>query len=377
MTKVIIYGLGKTYVKIKDKLISEYDIVALTDGDSLKREQCTDGLVKTPHEAIEVLKKSGDVNVLIAVSRNVFQKEILSFLSENGIDSGRIVSPKIIDSIESIAEFSINANFETVLHDYYVDVDALVKISGVSFNVDPFSEIYRENVFKVHQMITGDEYNTLNEGYNTDDSERVDVMVNVTMSDIDNLLRSGHHKDLEDIINEVGATSSDRIIDMGFGFGFSLLNFAKVNDRVIGIDTSPKLHAVVNRLLKELNLSAKLVLDDFYGISKIDGCFDIIYFHASFHHCNDPMKLLKILPDKLENNGRIIFAQEQIQPDAIYPWNIGMETNAAFLQVCKRKWFEGLFREDFFLEMLRRSGLRVDRTFASGTGTKNYVVKKV
>jgi len=175
---------------------------------------------------------------------------------------------------------------------------------------------------------------------------------------------------------EVNASKNDTIIDMGFGHGFSLLNFSKKSNKVYGLEVSLQLHEIVTALLDEFDLKANLIVGDFFGIQNINIKFDIIYFHASFHHCNDPVRLMALLKRKLTKNGRVIFANEQIGSGMKYPWNICVQNMDALLAVCKRGWFEVQYNEEFFLELLERSGLCVDRTFNSDSGVKNFIVKQ-
>jgi len=376
MQKIIVYGLGANFYRYKENFFSEYDVVALTDSNLQVREKySTDYNIIKPQEAVNLINESDDIKILIPVAKSRLIKEIYQYLSESITDSSKIIYPEKIDSLEGLAEFKQNAVFETVLNDYYFDVDVLEQLTDTNFDADPFSEIYRENVLRVHRALTGIEYSTDNEGYDNDNID-VESTVKHIIENIDALLRTGHHKDLKDIIKEVNIKPNDTIIDIGFGFGFSLMNFAKVSKNVYGIDISPKFHQIITQLLKELDISATLIKDDFYGISKIDKKFDVIYFHAAFHHCNDPVKLMNILSSKLADNGRIIFANEQIASDAKYPWNICVENADGLYQVCKQGWFEILFREDFFLDMVERSGLKLDRSFVTNVGHKNYIVVK-
>jgi hypothetical protein len=296
MQKIIVYGLGMNFHKNRESIFKKYDVVALTDSSPQTRKKyCDDFNIITPEETIKIVNESDDIKVLITVIKSTLIKEIYQYLSKFIKESDIIITPRKIDSLEGLAEFKKNAIFETVLDDYYFDVDVLEELTNANFEFDPFSDNYRENVLTVHRILSGKEHSVIDEGLDQDNSIDVFSTIKGIKNNIDFLLNYGHHKDLGEIIKEVNVKPNDRVIDVGFGFGFSLLNFAKISSNVYGIDISPKFHQIVKGLLDELNLSATLLTEDFLGLDKIEGNFDIIYFHAAFHHCNDPVKLMEIL----------------------------------------------------------------------------------
>jgi 2-polyprenyl-3-methyl-5-hydroxy-6-metoxy-1,4-benzoquinol methylase len=164
------------------------------------------------------------------------------------------------------------------------------------------------------------------------------------------------------ILQQLDVRKGDSLLEYGAGEGQIALHVARLGCQVSVIDIEPRYLEGI--LLQARAIGADIsVQEGMFGDGFADGRrFDRILFFEAFHHALDHARVLRQLHDRLKPGGRIVFASEPvILPDGgwthvvPYPWGSrldGRSVNA----MRTHGWCELGFREDYFVELLMRTG---------------------
>lgn len=164
------------------------------------------------------------------------------------------------------------------------------------------------------------------------------------------------------ILQQLDMRAGNSLLEYGPGEGQLALHVARLRCKVAVIDVEQRhLDGILSQAAAiGADISARQGL---FGEGFEDGRrFDRILFFEAFHHALDHARLLRRLHDHLEPGGRVVFAGEPvILPNGPwthvlrYPWGPrldGLSINAMRIH----GWCELGFREDYFVELLLRSG---------------------
>jgi ubiquinone/menaquinone biosynthesis C-methylase UbiE len=111
-------------------------------------------------------------------------------------------------------------------------------------------------------------------------------------------------------------TQSDKkmkILDVGFGEGATSLYLASKSHEVHSLDPSFLLCELLEKKSQKLHLSLSVYQGVAEEIEQIpEEEFDLCIFHASLHHCEDPIRALAACRKKLKIKGRALLINEPL-----------------------------------------------------------------
>jgi 2-polyprenyl-3-methyl-5-hydroxy-6-metoxy-1,4-benzoquinol methylase len=171
------------------------------------------------------------------------------------------------------------------------------------------------------------------------------------------------------LIRNLNLKPGSRIVEFGAGWGNTALNLALMGYDVTAVELNPPSIELMRHRAAIHHRKIHLVRQEMLEYSSTtEDRFDAAIFVASFHHCADPLALLKNLGRILSPQGQIIFADEPIFPAALptlpYPWGLRLDAETLYY-VRRHGWLELGFQESFFREALRRNGWKVRRILST------------
>lgn len=97
-----------------------------------------------------------------------------------------------------------------------------------------------------------------------------------------------------------------KILEIGFGQGTDLINFAKHGAEVYGVDLTPSHYSITSQRFQLYNKHATLKLKDAGDLSDFkNNTFDLIYSMGVIHHDKHPEKIISEMYRILKSNGKI------------------------------------------------------------------------
>ena len=236
---------------------------------------------------------------------------------------------------------------------------------------DPMSEAYRQAQIDLYQHISGKPYSTNNERQFFDiDGHVKRPYPYITQSPASvgrHLMAAGY------IIQCMDLHPGASILEMGIGWGNIALALAQMDYKVSAIDLEPNYIDLVKRRAENNHVDINLINEDFFYLQELDQKFDAILFYESFHHCDDHLRLLDIIANKLNDGGKLILAGEPILKHTHLPWGLNLSGIGAY-SIRKWGWLELMFREDYILSTLKSKGWNVKKyDFIYGAEGVTYV----
>jgi ubiquinone/menaquinone biosynthesis C-methylase UbiE len=134
-----------------------------------------------------------------------------------------------------------------------------------------------------------------------------------------------------------------RLLEVGFGMGTDLFQFASHGAIVSGIDLTPKHYEIASQRFKLYGLAPDLRLGDAEQMPYEDQSFDAVYTFGVIHHSPNTEKIVDEIYRVLKPGGRAIIA-------VYHKWSL-----AFFWFVCKNT-----LKLRFLREPLRRTMSRVE-----------------
>lgn len=95
------------------------------------------------------------------------------------------------------------------------------------------------------------------------------------------------------------------VLDIGYGSGIFFLELNKRFDRLFGIDLHDR-HAMVQKMLRQYNITANLSTADISNIPYADKTFDCVLSVSTLEHVNDLPKALGEIYRVLKDNGEAV-----------------------------------------------------------------------
>ncbi len=166
------------------------------------------------------------------------------------------------------------------------------------------------------------------------------------------------------LLKHCGLKAGDRALEYGAGFGQTALALARLGVNVDTVDVSSTFCGFVNQQAEFFQVPLRAFQGRFGEAPRPGVRYKLVWFYESFHHCVDFQRVVQLLPDLLEPDGRVILGGEPIveQPYAAvpYPWGLRLHSEVVAV-VRQQRWFELGFTEDFLIELFGRSGFTVKR----------------
>ncbi|MCL2221081.1 MAG: glycosyltransferase [Oscillospiraceae bacterium] len=288
----------------------------------------------------------------------------------------------LLTSFEQVDEFVRTVDkFQYGGQEYYncvgshkFDFESFVRIFGKSPpNCDPFSPEYRDYEMSFHKFLSGKDYSISLESRYVSESY-IDMYEGSLFGAESKAKKMRLYADLLDICKPAHGMA---VLEMGFAWGFLLEQFGRCGCSCTGIDICEGFANYARKLLTSLNINNNIICGSFFDIESADSTFDIVIFSSSFHHCNDPMRLLKILNKKMSNESKIYFLDEAISDDYDRPWGLVNNDGAAIYEIRKKGWCEFGFRLDFFKDLLQRFGFEYGGFHMLSDNSSMHVAMKI
>jgi len=221
---------------------------------------------------------------------------------------------------------------------------------------DPFSPEYRAWVLEIYRAIAGGEYNPLNELTSTKQGKDL-FKIGYPYHSRNPAVVASTYAQLTQALNSLNEKPPASVIEFGAGWGNLALPIARTGYSVTVLDIDKYF---IKRLKKEASragVKMSFVVSGFLEfVSEKRGAYDVVIFQQSFHHCDDPLRLLiGIRENVLAANGSVYFFSEPITKELVFPWGLRYDGESLWAIGCN-KWFEVGFQQDFFASLLLRGG---------------------
>lgn len=288
---------------------------------------------------------------------------------------------KLMSSLEQLDDFIakyLNGQYAPMsaaeyLDSHLLDYVAILKAFGQPRPVaDPFSREYYNWVMSFYRFIAGRAYDVGNEGLHISQEDWPDE-IPLAADSVDKksqLLRS-----YADFLSVMSPKAGQRVLELGCGNG-NIADFLECCGwDYHAIDASAYHVGITQKRLFSQRLKNQIYQMSFLDIGQLMGRFDIIIFEASFHHCAEHSQLLALLHEKTNDAAKIYFLNEPIARYRHEQWGLNT-TGEGLLQIRGRGWLELIFNEEYFLELLGRSGWEFERIHTLGDGRIAWEAKK-
>jgi SAM-dependent methyltransferase len=223
---------------------------------------------------------------------------------------------------------------------------------------DPFAPGYRARVLAMYEHLSGRTYDPSNEVTQFDVAAAAErPFPHATGSAVvtgDHLLLVGQ---LVRALDDLPAGAS--VLDCGAGWGNSTIELAKIGYRVTALEVEPRFQQLIRERAGREGVDVEVAGGDFLTVldelAAAGRTFDAVVFFESFHHCDDPARLLALVDRVMAPKGRTLFASEPVFADFPVPWGVRLDGESLWA-IRHNGWLELGFRTDFFHEMARRQG---------------------
>jgi 2-polyprenyl-3-methyl-5-hydroxy-6-metoxy-1,4-benzoquinol methylase len=289
------------------------------------------------------------------------------FIIENFQQLDDFISKYKDNKKEAIAE-------KIFLSSYSVNLNSFMLLFGSTQNTnDPFSNEYAKWEMAFFEFLAGRKYSFSNEGLFSEEFFPLQHPLSTLSVDEHTSLLASFRR----FLMYLGDIKGKRILEMGCGFGKLATLLESSGCDYYAVDASMNLVEITKKQMYSDKIKSQIVNKSFYDVPEFDQMFDIIIFDASFHHCAEPVRLLKLLYDYTSSDARLIFLKEPIADWFERPWGIVRSDGETILQIRMRGWLELGYRTDFFNDLLNKTGweLKETETFLF-EGTKSFIAMK-
>ncbi|MVM39571.1 methyltransferase domain-containing protein [Spirosoma sp. HMF3257] len=129
-----------------------------------------------------------------------------------------------------------------------------------------------------------------------------------------------------------------KILDIGVGMGQSSALLASKGHEVYALEPNPVYCDIIAQLAKKMNLNIRTIEGVAEDLDKLgEQNFDVVFFNASLHHCDQPNKALENSYNLLKQDGYIVLASENY----LRPW------------MSKKRWY---YKLEHFPEQMGHYG---------------------
>ncbi len=190
---------------------------------------------------------------------------------------------------------------------------------------------------------------------------------------------------IDDFISDVGNPRGKKILDVGFGNGIMLLEFAKVGAETYGLETESALLGLAERRFRDNHLKAELVIYDGRSFPFPDETFDYCYSTSVLEHMSYPGSVISEIARTLRPGGKFYLSfPNKYAPKESHTglWFISWLPRSLTSRILR--WTGSSPLEDWNLhfisyftlrKMAKRTGLRIVHDTKSQSAIKSLVKK--
>jgi len=155
-----------------------------------------------------------------------------------------------------------------------------------------------------------------------------------------------------------------RVLDVGFGSGFSSLELGRQGFLVRGVEPSITNIEIATMAAKKFGINFSGTHATAEEMSRfLTGTFDAIYFNSSLHHCDDPYAALQNAYALLDKGGIVIFIEPTLKPWRSKSWFFRQLENNP-IGMAHYGGNEHIYYNWEYVRMLRHAGF-TDITYSS------------
>ena len=221
---------------------------------------------------------------------------------------------------------------------------------------DPFSEEYRHVQLELYEKFAGKQYSSCLEktpiNFNHETAQPYPYGTRSVNTVGETLIGYGH------VIKNIPLTSASRVLEVGSGYGSLSVHLAPMHVDLTCVDIDRGLLDFVAHRIANFNHRVNFVQSDIHDFQP-DKKFDVVIFHATFHHFYNHHLVMRRVAEILADSGVVIFAAEPIvsTPHIAMPYPWGLRMDGLSLR-CVRQfgWLELGFSKPYFFSMLDKFG---------------------
>jgi SAM-dependent methyltransferase len=128
-----------------------------------------------------------------------------------------------------------------------------------------------------------------------------------------------------------------RVLEVGFGLGTDLMQFARAGSQVFGIDITPRHVELASRRFRAFGIPAFLIRGDAEQLPYRAGAFDAVYSFGALHHTPDISAAIREIHRVLQPGGTLTLV-------TYHRWSLHFLYNTLWYRGLREG---GLFREDW------------------------------
>lgn len=253
------------------------------------------------------------------------------------------------------------------------------KIDTKSIPKDPHSKEYHAFQMKLYSVISGRHiYDIKNEEsvFNTTETKICPFPYYTHSASTvgDQLLAIGF------IIKKTNLPENSNVIEFGPGWGNLTLALAQMGHNMTCVEVEKRFIDLIKYRTREINKPIEFFQQDMLEFTNsTDEKYDAAIFYESFHHCCDPLNLMKNLSRIINKNGIICFASEPLIQGPLkiipYPWGIRLD-GMSMWSIRRFGWMELGFDINFFLDTLSQYGFKSERFSSDVSPLTNLIIAK-
>ena len=166
------------------------------------------------------------------------------------------------------------------------------------------------------------------------------------------------------------------VLEYGVGWGNSTIALLQSGFKVVAVDIEPKWLRLLEMRAQRDGLDAELqtIHGVFGDLPAGDAQVGGVLFYECFHHGLAHDEALERIVPRLMPGGSIVFAGEPVLRDFPVPWGVRLDGHSLWA-IRTFGWMELGFNEDYFIALLRRHNLSVQRHVCPQAGTPGVAYK--
>jgi len=303
--------------------------------------------------------KTGEANV--SVGSKTPQVKLIKNLADYDEFIKKLKDNKVVDYSRYVRSYELD--FYSFIKDYDYPLP----------QCDPFTDEYREWEINFINFLMRRDYTHDCEGFTPD----FNFSEWIPTTNYNPGRRIMNMRVYAEFLNIIKPQPGEYALTMGDGYGDISEILGRSECKVTYLDISSESLRVAKHRLEQQNIHATYIQGSFFDIGNYNGLYDLVVFDASFHHCDNPLRLLAVLNKKVSNTGKICFLTEPIHPFFDRPWGMVRYDGECLAAIGNSGWMELGFRSDFFQDALHKTGFVIDGTYLMADGNNMFVATKI
>ena len=267
---------------------------------------------------------------------------------------------RMLESVEELDEMLVALNAAAAVSDDQLrrHFETFAMRTPTDLPPDPDSDAYRQRQLDLYTRLHGAPYRVSNEISAFDPILAADrpfpYQTGSARTVAGQLIAIGF------LIRTLDLAPNSRVLELGAGWGNTTIALARMGHRVTAIDIERNFLELIAERARRKRLEIETIHGDFSLATDLNRRFDAVLFFESFHHSSNHQALIASLDRLVEPDGQVVFAGEPISAAFPIPWGLRLDGQSLWA-IRQQGWLELGFREDYFLDLLRRHGWAVTK----------------